>query len=401
MKNFSSPRLQSLLQTVGKPPWIAALISVSVHGVLFAFGAPFSSLGVEALGRSEGSSDPQEVSLIELSPDEQAKLPAFTRPETTAPTLSDLGSSNLGSFGQVFPELRDVPGSSDPGASEDLPGGFSSPLQIFRPPSFQSPLLPPISRNPSATTRIPAPTSPRSVTPQRPQATPSPSPAATPNPEASTPVAAAPRDSYEGPSAADLLPPEEVQDSAPLVAAGEGAEDGSAAADPGVEALLAQQQATTYQAEKTSEEAATEARQTWLGELPAEGNGSVEVAEVIDLPLVYERRICLDPEPGNAQVGLWLSPDGESQPPLELIKSSGYPFINQNALELVAQAVSGSDGAELPPGMAYIFNIEVSAAESGCVPPEEFFKQLSEPLPDAEDEAASEASTPEATPKPD
>lgn len=403
--NFSSPRLQALLQTIGKPPSIAALISVGFHGVLFALGASVSSLSVEALGSSDGVTDTREVPLIELSPEEQAKLPAFTRPGAVEPDLSDLGDGDLGSFGQLFPSSPAPSNSGQSDSLADMPGGLSSPLQIFSPPPFRSPLLPPISRRPSTTTRIPTPTAPSAVTPARPRTTSSPSPAATP-PEASTPGAAtAPNDGYEGPTAADLLPPSATEDSAnedsaPLIAAGEAGEGGSAEVDPAVAALLAQQRATTYQAEKTSDEAAAAARQSWLGDLPTEAGEAVEVAEVIDLPLVYERRICLDPEPSNAQVGLWLAPDAASQPPLELIKSSGYPFINQNALELVAQAVSGEDGANLPPGTAYLFNIEVSAAESGCVAPEEFLKQLSEPLPEPDREGGSESSTPIATPSP-
>ncbi|PSN14770.1 hypothetical protein C7271_21430, partial [filamentous cyanobacterium CCP5] len=193
------------------------------------------------------------------------------------------------------------------------------------------------------------------------------------------------------PSAADLLPPPESEDSVPLAAAGEETEG---ATDPAVAALLAQQRATTYQAEKTSQAAAAEARQDWLDEIAAASDTTIEVAEEnIDLPLVYERRICLDPEPGNAQVGLWLSPDPENQPPLELIKSSGYPFINQNAMELVSQAVTGPDAVELPAGTAYVFNIEGSAAESGCVAPEEFLKQLSEPLPETSEESVESGAT--------
>ncbi|PSN17272.1 hypothetical protein C7271_18610, partial [filamentous cyanobacterium CCP5] len=135
--NFSSPRLQALLQAVGQPPWIAAAISVGFHGILFASGVSFASLDGETLG-SGGGSDPVEVPLIELTPDEQAKLPAFTRPDITDPALSGLGNGDLGSFGQAFPDRLSGSGQDDSDSLENLPGPFSSPMQIFNPPPFRS-----------------------------------------------------------------------------------------------------------------------------------------------------------------------------------------------------------------------------------------------------------------------
>jgi hypothetical protein len=72
----SSPRFdwRRFLQ----PTWLAGAISVGFHGVLFAVGPTFPSLGFEQLTEADLAAERRNVPLVELTAAEQERLPDFS-----------------------------------------------------------------------------------------------------------------------------------------------------------------------------------------------------------------------------------------------------------------------------------------------------------------------------------
>lgn len=61
-----------------QPTWLAGAISVGFHGVLFAAGPTFPSLGFEQLTEADLEAERRNVPLVELTAAEQERLPDFS-----------------------------------------------------------------------------------------------------------------------------------------------------------------------------------------------------------------------------------------------------------------------------------------------------------------------------------
>ncbi|NJN22376.1 MAG: hypothetical protein HC812_15820 [Leptolyngbya sp. RL_3_1] len=86
-RSSQSPRWRTLLL---QPTWIAGVISVGVHGVLFAAGPTFSNLNLDTLADPDALAT-RRVPLVELTPEEQQQhLPDFSNSFYSLSTLDEL-----------------------------------------------------------------------------------------------------------------------------------------------------------------------------------------------------------------------------------------------------------------------------------------------------------------------
>jgi len=331
-----------LAANLRKPQWVAVILSLGFHGALFAAGPSFSSLNMNALGGDLPEQDQRRVPLIELTPEEQSRLPDFSSsPYSLFPEQPD-------PFELFPPSGSSLPLNPLPGAAptpippisrpSQPPGGGSVAVGIapYTPPQRPSIVFPPRRQSPLAT-RPGGPTFSNGTPVPRVDRTPRPDPEEV-DTAASTPTTVEP-DGYDGPTAADLAlnnnpdTQTEVNDSAPL--SPDSGETPAAAANPRQAPL----QALAYAPENTTDEEAEAALEAWQAAMEERLPGQLETApDPIEMQLSYVQRLCLEPEPTDGLLGLFALPtaaeDGEDE--LELfpivLKSTGYPFLNQEAI---------------------------------------------------------------------
>ncbi len=83
--------LNPLKRLIASPYGIAAIASLSFHGVMFAAAPRFSAASFEAFSEGNGEEVDRTVPLVALTPAEQSRLPNFNRP--SLPTIPDITSS--------------------------------------------------------------------------------------------------------------------------------------------------------------------------------------------------------------------------------------------------------------------------------------------------------------------
>lgn len=356
--NPTNPRLNQLLKTARQPQWIAAFLSVGFHVVLFAAGPSFSGLSAAALGGSDPEGEARQVPLLELTPEEQSRLPDFSTP---AYSLFPEGNDDLFSLfppsGDSLPFDSDLPFDSSLSVptprlpSSSFPTGISPYLGSSRPPIVISPrrsTLPPIPRSSGLS---------------------GPPTAADSDAETETPTAAAPgRPAGE---AADLMPE------------GNGSENGSVNGANGESAPLAEAptpgQASDllarleYDDAQTSVDEVDIAKAAWRQSLRENlGDDIAEVEEPIVLPVTTPGRICMSPEPTNGLLGLVAVPN-EAGDGLTLVtsvlKSTGYTLLNQRAEQALRglEQQTDEEGGALEPNTLYQVVLDVDYDSETCV----------------------------------
>lgn len=354
-----SPRPRWLLLL--RPPLLTGILSVGIHGLLFAAGPQFSSLNLNALADPNADAEQRQVPLIELSPQEQSRLPDFSS------TFYDL---------QPLPGDTDSPRSPlDPAWPSDSPPSASSLPENGDLPSQNQP-LPSISRWPLSQL-------PRQRPQPRPQTQPSdslpPGPAATPPPTtapevapntaiapdttSSTPLTAPPSE----PSAADLRP---QPSPSPDTARGATSTAASGETSPQAAPSLAERlQAYAYSSTQTTGEEAETALEDWLAATQETANlpEPPPLEAPVEIPLNYGQRPCLPQSPQNALVGALVNPAGQLAETPQLLRSSGYPFLNRRAVAIVAEAVDRLSFNELERLTAYQFEIVMNYNPDLCV----------------------------------
>ncbi len=405
----SSRFLQQLAFKLRQPQWIAVILSLGFHGALFAAGPSFSSLNMNALGGNIPEQERRQVPLIELTPEEQSRLPDFSG---SSYSLFSGESDSLELFppsGSSLP-LNPLPNSSrlsDPSLRpKPSPGSPSTGLGVA---PYTPPRRPSISFLPQRTPLSPFPSSP-----SLPRDILIPSLGETPSTPAetvpSTPTATVEPDPFAGPTASDLArsaPSGDQEDdlNAPLNAAnGEG--EGETPADP----LQAQLDALAYRPENTTEEEAEANLAAWQSSLEERLPGQLDTAsEPIEMQVSYVQRPCLDPTPTDALLGLVALPT-EAGDDLQLfprvLKSTGYPFLDQEVVfslidlqdqressESEAKAESSEAEAEaeleaalppLEPAVLYQVQVDVDYDQETCIDREsllEGIKQNQETAP--------------------
>jgi len=363
LKNLklSNTWVSSLPATLRQPQWIAAILSLGFHGVLFGAGPSFSSLQEVATGGEALDQTARRVPLIELTPEEQSRLPDFSS------SAYSLVPGDNGDIFQLFPpsgdSLSSLPLNPGPGLSS-VPD-VSSPK-----PSFS---FPPLSTSPlpsSSGRRVVIPAAPRSPRADQPPVAGNPStpidrPEATDN-RASTPTSGDTRPSDQ-PSAEDLaLSPGTQQ------AGEQGTEPGNVSPGNTTPASRSQEliARVEYSPELTTPAEAETAKAAWVAAVQEHlGQPVTEVAEPLSVEVPYDLRICLTPEPTDGLLGLVALP-GEEANTVDLstavLKSTGYAFLNQMAEQtLKAQLVE----AELPIeiGQLYQAVVKVNYDAENCI----------------------------------
>ncbi|TVQ07559.1 MAG: hypothetical protein EA368_13865 [Leptolyngbya sp. DLM2.Bin27] len=359
------PRLQQLLKTARQPQWIAAFLSVGFHVVLFAAGPSVSGLSVAALGGSDPEGEARQVPLLELSPEEQSRLPDFS-----SPVFSPFPEGNDDLFSLFPPSGDSLPFDSDSFGSGSLGSGLGSSPSLSTPRLPSSPFttgISPYRGSPGSSIVIPRRSSPNLPMPSSgPSSRATPPRAEPPAAEPETPAATAP-DRPAG-SAADLLPdPRNESDN------GVSGEAVPLARTPAPERASELRSRAEYSAAQTGADEVAIAKAAWRQSIRAKlGADVAEVEEPIVLPVTTPGRVCLSPEPTDGLLGLVGVPN-EAGDGLELftavLRSTGYPLLNQRAEQALRglEQVAGGEAGGLEPNTLYQVVIEVEYDSQSCI----------------------------------
>ncbi len=365
------------------PAWLAGVISVGFHGVLFAAGPTFPSLGFDQLTEETLVAESRNVPLVELTPGEQDRLPDFTSPfynfdefsdlEPLAPLFED-GAKLSGSDRVINSEPLLSPGrNASPPSAYNLPFGITRLESRSGSPVPLSGGLPPIG---SLGTRGGNNTDGVQLNDDSAQASVSP------------PGADALRSDADGDSSA---------------VSAEDAEAIAANSNP-TDTLTLEERLAAYTFDDTqmTEAAVTSSYGDWLelgetlateleiGEVAAIRSAFEEAAtagilapvsdedetdpdeEVVaegivrrplNLEIEYGAGICLTQEPQNGLVGAWVSPAGELLGEPQVIRSTGYLGLDQQATGYIETL----DFSTVETFTGYQFEVLVTYSPDGCV----------------------------------
>ena len=364
----SLPSLESLtplLKTFRQPTWLAVFTSAAMHGALFATSPGFSSSGLISLANPGDFNRPHTVPLIELTAEEQSRLPSFSSqslslfPELNQDELFDLSTTSPSNIADPF--------SSDL-SSALLPEDWSRQI-----PSIP-PLLP-IDPNPNlwGLPRLPSPTpNPNSLPAGNANA---PSTSESPPVQTTQVLEGESLDTLQtgaisynpaqsSVTAAELseVRPDQlggVEDLRNLqiagrtsgllrlnpVAPGNGPELEPPTRGPKLsfnnpdrESLQARLQAYAYNAEGTGEEAASEAVTVWTAEIQDHSGIEDLQPTLVELsPIENPLRVCLPQAPTSVMIGVLINPEGRIVDPPRLLKSTGYGALNNWAAQSLGQ----------------------------------------------------------------
>lgn len=303
----------TLYQNLRHPTWISTIASIGIHGIL-GIVLPFLP---QASSRLTEPGIPRPVSLVELTPEQQSRLPDFSTPQISLPSVP--------------------PSNPDIYALTPLPNPFTTiptplPLPSFSIPPFFIP-PPPLSAR-----RPPQPSPSRAPTPTPPP-TPSNTPAQTepsPSPTQFGPIARVPELGNLNPTRNQREP--NLPGKNPNVASGNPSPNPTQQPSPPTPSEQTdQQQLLTYNPEGTDPDLVYAPLSEWSRSV----SESVQTElENLDVTAPYPKEACeISPKPqGTAVIGVVVNAEGRvvndpAEP--ELFLSSGYPLFNQQAIELV------------------------------------------------------------------
>ncbi|MEA5447172.1 hypothetical protein VB780_01230 [Leptolyngbya sp. CCNP1308] len=360
MNVSKAPRFNQILTTIRQPQWIAALLSLGFHVVLFAASPSFSTLNASALGESDPDSEERRVPLIELTPEEQNRLPDFSAPAYSLDTNDDLFSLFPPSGNSLPLEPGSDFGASLPIPSPRLPSSsFPSGISPYTSPRRSSITLSP--------RRTPLPGSTATRRPAEPPAVDATSQGA------STPITTSPENAGEA-GAADLEPSQTNGqgtdgNSTPL----EPTNPATTPEDQGAESASDLLARVEFSDAQTSASEVEIAKAAWLQSIQEKlGDGVAEAPEPIVLTVPYSGRLCLSPEPADGLLGVVGLPD-EASDGVKLwttvLKSTGYPFLNQAAEQALQnlQQQQEPDGSGLETNTLYQVTVQVEYDSQSCI----------------------------------
>ncbi len=374
-----------------QPQWVAALVSVGFHGALFAVGPSFSTLqGMAQEAPGFGEDLERRVPMIELTPEEQNRLPDFDSPAYSLLPEGFLpgDSDNLAN---LFPPAGDRLGSS---SFNPFPGGLSS---VPRLPTSQSPLGAPITVSPFSSRLgrnsivIPPPAGGRRnpPVPGNPDRTPAEQEES--NTNASTPTTTAPS---REPSAQDLRPREgdvATEDTPDSPNDRDQAEN----VPPEVERSQDLIARVEYSSDLTTADEAERALASWTSTVAEQlGEDPVLAEDTFAMEVPYDLRICLTPEPGDGLLGFVLLPGEEPDTvtiSTTVLKSTGYSFLNQSAAQSL-QALAANSETPLAMGTLYRAVVKVLYSDDDCVTTDAILKRAEDDTtPSAPNESTPES----------
>ncbi|MEO1590702.1 MAG: hypothetical protein AAFU71_05355 [Cyanobacteria bacterium J06632_22] len=393
-----NPFVRRVLQPLGRlvqgPYGIAAIASISFHGVVFALGPAMSGVSIAAFGDGPGDGSERTVPLVELSAAEQGRLPDFSNrrtfsgrvpvPSTTPPSLPLQRTpqrSRLSTVPQRSTGLR----RSSPSTlnrqrqqqnSSRTPYVWDGSTRISRiplPPSLAGQGLPePRNSNPPPQQPESDPDTAASTATTGPETAPD-------NPTPDTPPEGTGTDlSLEGlqnPPSVEAngeaegantgeTPPDNNPNNNPNNNPGEGSEpsDITANNNPDPEQARLQALRDSLEWDATGTAADPTDISDWVTSLQ-EIDDTIATAEArqgIDSNI----RVCVDNPPADAIVGILVQPDG-TLADTQLIQRTGYATTDQAALNAALAVVAPS---EVP--TAYKVDVSVGYDAEACVNPD-------------------------------
>jgi hypothetical protein len=358
---------QYLPSVLGRPEGIAVLLSLVFHGILFAAGPSFSSLQRSTSRDDLANPLARKVPVVELTPEEQNRLPNFDGFDYSL-------APHQGNDLQSFPGLQDLTvAPTAPSKALDPLDNLGLPKVPLGSPSLGiSPLPPSLGRSlflpappliPRRSSRNNGPTdTDRAIAAELARRSQQNRSIPMPSSPSATNQAANPN---RGNRPADRQPAEV---------------NGLADRYRDLRARL------QFSAEKTTDAEVTTASQTWLdsiektlGETPPT---TAPAPLTVEIP--YDLRICLTPSPAPGLVGLVKLPGEDPNAPeisTTLLKSTGYPFLNETALEAVKTKAKAAD-PPLSVGTLYQVVVNINYDNKTCVSAETLLKpRSSSPAP--------------------
>lgn len=373
-----SPAVRQFLQ---QPTALSAIASLGVHALLFAV---LPILPYSALVEEQEPDIRQSVEVVELSPEEQARLPEFPTSQIDLPPLLQ---DSLPSAVTDLPPLP-VPGqSTSPPSADDL---FSDPFFTSSLPNFSIPTLPP------AVPYVPVPP----VQPRPPQPIPTQPPTSQPEPNPDQPgeLPSLPIDDLLNPpreqsgnertpeqentneennvaaNSESATPQPETPTQSPAAAPPRSDEEIVAALRQDVEARrrrIAIQQQLAYSQTGTADDSNYNPGRSWTAwtdQLQKEfgidlTNINREAKTTIEAPFPTE--VCeFVPELNqelvqkgiSADFGIVVDPEGKPIGGLSVLRSSGYDFFNNKGGEAVqAGTFENNTGKNVPYLVTVVF----------------------------------------------
>lgn len=384
MKTYHLPPIPNLnrylLPALGRPEGIAVLLSLVFHGVLFAAGPSFSSLQRSALTDDLGNPLARKVPVVELTPEEQNRLPDF---DGFAYSLTPHQGNEL----ESFPGLKDLtvapmPPSKplDPLSNLGLPkaplGSSSLGISPLPPSLGRSLFLPAPPLLPRRSSHSSGPTdTDREIAAEL---------ARRPQQNRPTPVPSSP--SLTNQAANPNM-------GSNLAADQSGRTNALADRYRDLRARLQHSDEQTTDAElSTASQIWRQSVQETLGEAPLTDASDPRIVEI-----PYDLRICLTPPPAPGVVGVVKLP-GEDSDTLDisttLLKSTGYPFLNETALEAVRTQAAVAD-PPLSLGTLYQVVVNVNYNDKTCVSAETL---LTPRRPDTPPRSEVQSTSPDSVP---
>jgi len=367
-----------------QPTWLAGAISAGFHGVLFAVGPTFPSLGFEQLTETDLAAERRNVPLVELTAAEQERLPDFSS------SFYDFGEfGNLDSLAPLFEEG----GSSEegdriinsepllsPGRNNSPPSAYNLPFDISAIGRPRSPLplsggLPPLGNSGNETI------DPDAMTPTNPAAGQNQSPGAEAlRPESGEANSLSQEDAEAiaaNSNPTNTLPLEErLQaytfdgDKTDLdevnVSYSEWLEDGEAFA---LDLAVGDADAisSAFESAATAGILAPVSDDTATDDAATDDEADPLVAGIIRRPLTleidYDAGFCLTKEPQKGLIGAWVSPAGKLLRDPEVIRSTGYLGLNQQAIDYIKTL----DFSAVESFTGYQFEVLVAYDSENCV----------------------------------
>jgi hypothetical protein len=138
-----------------------------------------------------------------------------------------------------------------------------------------------------------------------------------------------------------------------------------------------------YNSDLTTAAEAESALTAWTGAVTEQlGEAPALAEDTFSVEVPYDLRICLTPEPTDGLLGFVLLP-GEEEGTVDIsttvLKSTGYPFLNQSAAQGL-QTLAANSETPLEVGTLYRAVVKVLYSDDDCVTTDAILKR-------AEDEA--------------
>jgi hypothetical protein len=353
--------LQPVPIKVFNPSSVAVFASVGVHAFILGMVLP----SLSSFSATEKASAPRNVAVIELTPAEQSRLPALSNSAATLPDISNLSLPNspttdLSSFPTNPAPLPNIlsflPAPSSVPALPPLPPlSYSSNLPITLspraflppPPASTSASLP---QNPSApslaTTNSLNPPQPLNFEPQRAPINPDElinRKLYLPNSQGTAAANPNPTQPFTGRNSG-MVSPSEPETSE------------TSARDRQIRRLVALtlQRANDLREDKsnTTAEEATQNDVAWMRDIGKTVSKGQE--HNINLAGVYPKEACFRQLTGTSVYGIVVDTQGKLMAAPYLLKSAGYPILNQQALQQISGMSFANATANPKPYRVYV-----------------------------------------------